>query len=65
MDEKVVDGNISFIALTDDDGKVYGYEIFMAVENSSGITVNGDTKEECIENLKSYLLDGLTEAENR
>lgn len=64
MDEKVADGNISFVALTDENGKVYGYEIFLSWLNGSGITVTGDTKEEVVEKAKDYLFDGLADAEN-
>ena len=63
MDEKVADGEISFIALVDDDDNVYGYEIFLAWLNGSGVTVTGDTKEEVVEKVKGYLFDALTDAE--
>lgn len=64
MGEKVIDGNISFVALTDEEQKVYGYEIFLAYDNGSGITVTGDTKEQAAEKIKDYLIDGLADAEN-
>lgn len=64
MDEKVADGDISFVALTDEEGKVYSYEIFLSWLNGSGVTVTGDTKEEVVEKVKDYLFDGLTDAEN-
>ena len=63
MDERVADGEISFIALVDDDDNVYGYEIFLAWLNGSGVTVTGDTKEEVVEKVKDYLFDALTDAE--
>ena len=61
MNEKVVDKEISFITLYDEDGKIYGYSAFLAGENESGITVTGDTIADCINKLNPYLLDSFEE----
>lgn len=60
--EKVADGDISFVAITEN-GKVINYEIFLSWNNGSGVTVTGDTKEECAKKALDYLLDGLSDAE--
>ena len=39
----------------------YGYKIFLAGENESGIKVQGETPEEVVEKLIPYLMDCLEE----
>lgn len=64
MDEYVKDGDISFIALTNEKGKIYAYEIFVAGVGCSGITVTAKTKRGCINKLKPYLLAFLDNLED-
>ena len=64
MDEVTIDKDISFIALLDEDGKVYGYSAFLGGDNDSGVTVNGDTKADCLKALIPYLEDAFDELDN-
>lgn len=49
------------IELTKEDGMCIAY---MASENSSGIEVEGETPEECVGNLVSYLVEAFDNVED-
>lgn len=57
--EESIDKDIGFTKW--EEGGETGYSIFLGGDSESGITVNGSTKEEVIENLKPYLFDCLDE----
>lgn len=60
--ENAIDKGISFVKW--EEGGESGYSIFLGGDNESGITVNGKTKEEVLENLKPYLFDALDELDD-
>lgn len=60
--ENAIDKSISFVKW--EEGGESGYSIFLGGDSESGITVNGSTKEEVIENLKPYLFDALDELDD-
>ena len=60
--ENVINKGISFVKW--EEGGESGYSIFLGGDNESGISVNGSTKEEVINNLIPYLKDAIDDLDD-